>query len=72
MRGRQVMEHVWHAPGAWHQMTLGFMLTVDFRKVYDTVIFEYLAFVLSMVQLPLNYIRLILHVMASPRLYVHH
>ena len=68
--GGQIMAHVWHATGAWHEMTQGFILTVDFRKAYDTVTFEYLAFVLSLMQLPLSYIRLIVHVMASPRLYV--
>ena len=70
MRGRQIMEHVWHATGPWHEMTQGFMPTVDFRKAYDSVTFKYLASVLNLMQLPLNYVRLILHVMASPRLYV--
>ena len=64
------MEHVWHAKGAWHEMSQGFMMTVDFRKAYETVTFEYLAAVLNLMQLPLPYIGLILHVMASPRLYV--
>ena len=46
------------------------MMTVDFWKAYDTVTFEYLAALLNLMQLPSRYIRLFLHVMASPRLYV--
>ena len=70
LRGRQIMEHVWHATGAWHEMSQGFKMTVDFRKAYDTVTFEYLAAVLNLMLLPSPYIRRILHVVASPRLYV--
>ena len=48
LKGRQIMEHVWHATGAWHEMSQGFMMTVDFRKAYDTVTFEYLVAVLNL------------------------
>ena len=46
------------------------MMTVDFRKAYNMATCECLAAVLNLMQLPPPYIRLILHIMASPRLSV--
>ena len=31
LKGRQIMEHVWHATAAWPEMSHGFMSTVDFH-----------------------------------------
>ena len=48
LRGRQIMEHGWHATCARHEMSQGFLMTVDFGKAYNSVTFEYLAAVLNL------------------------
>ena len=70
LRGQQLTDHLWHAAGAWFDMTRGFMRTIDFRKAYDSVTFNYLDAVLRVMQLPSSYVSLILMVVSTPGLFV--
>ena len=52
MRKRQIIDHVWGAPGLWETHGDGGYLTIDFTKTYDSVVHDHMAAYLRFLGLP--------------------